>query len=76
LPPISYLLTPGGQLRDQTVHLFDMPRWISEDEPEEVHVFGAALVDPKVAEVGDIRHQFVAIWLSRVWECESVGPWS
>jgi predicted dehydrogenase len=40
LPPISYLPTSGGQLRDQTVHFFDLLRWISEDEPEEVYVFG------------------------------------
>jgi predicted dehydrogenase len=64
LPPISYLPTSGGQLRDQTVHFFDLLRWISEDEPEEVYVFGAALVDPKVAEVGDIDTSVVAIRLS------------
>ena len=47
LAPLSYLLaTPGGQLRDQTVHFFDLLRWISEDEPEEVYAVGAALVDP------------------------------
>ena len=28
LPPISYLPTSGGQLRDQTVHFFDLLRWI------------------------------------------------
>jgi hypothetical protein len=59
LPPISYLHTSGGQLR-----------WISEDEPEEVYVFGAALVDPKVAEVGDIDTSIVAIRLSRGTLCQ------
>jgi predicted dehydrogenase len=70
LPPISYLHTSGGQLRDQTVHFFDLLRWISEDEPEEVYVFGAALVDPKVAEVGDIDTSIVAIRLSRGTLCQ------
>jgi myo-inositol 2-dehydrogenase / D-chiro-inositol 1-dehydrogenase len=70
LPPISYLPTSGGQLRDQTVHFFDLLRWISEDEPEEVYVFGAALVDPKVAEVGDIDTSIVAIRLSRGTLCQ------
>jgi len=70
LPPISYLATAGGQLRDQTVHFFDLLRWISEDEPEEVYVFGAALVDPKVAEVGDIDTSIVTIRLSRGTLCQ------
>jgi myo-inositol 2-dehydrogenase/D-chiro-inositol 1-dehydrogenase len=70
LPPMSYLPTSGGQLRDQTVHFFDLLRWISEDEPEEVYVFGAALVDPKVAEVGDIDTSIVAIRLSRGTLCQ------
>ena len=70
LPPISYLPTSGGQLRDQTVHFFDLLRWISEDEPEEVYVFGAALVDPKVAEVGDIDTSIVSIRLRRGTLCQ------
>ena len=70
LPPISYLATSGGQLRDQTVHFFDLLRWISEDEPEEVFAVGAALVDPKVAEVGDIDTSLVTIRLSRGALCQ------
>jgi myo-inositol 2-dehydrogenase / D-chiro-inositol 1-dehydrogenase len=69
LPPISYLRTSSGQLRDQTVHFFDLLRWISEDEPEEVYVFGTAFVDPKVAEVGEIDTSIVAIRLSRGTLC-------
>jgi myo-inositol 2-dehydrogenase/D-chiro-inositol 1-dehydrogenase len=70
LPPISYLATSGGQLRDQTVHFFDLLRWISGDEPEEVFAVGAALVDPKVAEVGDIDTSIVTIRLSRGTLCQ------
>jgi myo-inositol 2-dehydrogenase / D-chiro-inositol 1-dehydrogenase len=70
LPPMSYLPTSGGQLRDQTVHFFDLLRWISEDEPEEVYVLGAALVDPKVAELGDIDTSIVSIRMSRGALCQ------
>ncbi|MBV9998151.1 MAG: inositol 2-dehydrogenase [Verrucomicrobia bacterium] len=70
LPPLSYLATSGGQLRDQTVHFFDLLRWISEDEPEEVHAIGAALVDPKVREAGDIDTSLVTIRLSRGTLCQ------
>lgn len=70
LPPLSYLATSGGQLRDQTVHFFDLLRWIAEDEADEVFAVGAALVDPKVAEVGDIDTSLVTIRLSRGTLCQ------
>src|SRR5436305_8082642 len=54
VPPIDYIKVSGGQLRDQTIHFFDLLRWITHDEPVEVHVMGAALADPRVAEVGDV----------------------
>ncbi|MDU0349134.1 Gfo/Idh/MocA family oxidoreductase [Actinomyces sp. MRS3W] len=54
LPPIDYLKVSGGQMRDQTVHFFDLLRWITGLEPVEVYVAGAAMVDPAVAEVGDV----------------------
>ena len=54
LPPVSYLEVSGGQMRDQTVHFFDLLRWITGLEPVEVYVAGAALVDPAVARVGDV----------------------
>jgi len=70
LAPLSYLATSGGQLRDQTIHFFDLLRWISEDEPAEVYAVGAALVDPKVAEVGDVDTSLVTIRLSRGTLCQ------
>jgi myo-inositol 2-dehydrogenase/D-chiro-inositol 1-dehydrogenase len=54
VPPIEYVKVSGGQLRDQTIHFFDLLRWITRDDPVEVHVMGAALADPRVAEAGDV----------------------
>jgi myo-inositol 2-dehydrogenase / D-chiro-inositol 1-dehydrogenase len=54
LPPIEYLQVSGGQMRDQTVHFFDLARWIAGSDPIEVHVMGSALSDPRVAEIGDV----------------------
>ncbi len=54
VPPIEYIRVSGGQMRDQTIHFFDLLRWITGDEPVEVHVMGAALADPRVAEAGDV----------------------
>lgn len=54
LPPVEYLKVSGGQFRDMTIHDFDMARWMLGEEPVEVFAYGAALVDPAVAAVGDI----------------------
>ena len=54
VPPIEYVKVSGGQMRDQTIHFFDLLRWITGDDPVEVHVMGAALADPRVGEAGDV----------------------
>lgn len=54
LPPIDYLRVSGGQLRDQTVHFFDLARWITGEDPVSVSVTGSALVDPAIREFGDV----------------------
>jgi myo-inositol 2-dehydrogenase / D-chiro-inositol 1-dehydrogenase len=54
LPPIEYLRVSGGQLRDQTVHFFDLVRWITQQDPVSVSVSGSALVDPSIREFGDV----------------------
>ena len=54
LPPLDYLRVSGGQLRDQTVHFFDLVRWITGEDPVTVAVAGSALVDPAIREFGDV----------------------
>ena len=53
-PPISYVKVSGGQFRDQTIHFFDLARWIAGEDPVEVYATGAALIDPAIGEAGDI----------------------
>lgn len=52
-PPLAYLKVSGGQLRDMTIHDFDMARWLLNEEVDEVAAYGSALVDAKVAVAGD-----------------------
>lgn len=61
LPDIEYLKVSGGQMRDQTVHFFDLARWLLNKEPLEVAVMGSALVDPRVAEIGDVDTSIAAL---------------
>jgi myo-inositol 2-dehydrogenase/D-chiro-inositol 1-dehydrogenase len=60
-PPLEYVVVSGGQMLDQAIHFFDLLRWISNDEAEEIHAIGSALIDPKIAEVGDVDTAIVSI---------------
>src|SRR6201987_1114205 len=60
-PPISYVKVSGGQLRDQTIHFFDLLRWLTKDEPVEVYAIGAALVAPAIGEAGDVDTSVVSL---------------
>ena len=53
-PALSYVKVSGGQYRDQTIHFFDMLRWLAGEDPVEVYATGAALVDPAIGEAGDV----------------------
>jgi myo-inositol 2-dehydrogenase / D-chiro-inositol 1-dehydrogenase len=54
MPPLDYIAVSGGQLRDQTIHFFDLARWISAQDPVEVYATGTALAEPRLAEYGDV----------------------
>ncbi|MDT8299370.1 MAG: inositol 2-dehydrogenase, partial [Spirochaetaceae bacterium] len=53
-PPVEYVKRSGGLFRDMTIHDFDMVRFISGSEVEEVYASGAVLVDPEIGKTGDI----------------------
>jgi myo-inositol 2-dehydrogenase/D-chiro-inositol 1-dehydrogenase len=53
-PPVSYVKVSGGLFKDMTIHDFDMARWLLGDEPNEVFAMASCLVDPAIAEVGDV----------------------
>lgn len=53
-PPIPYVKVSGGMFVDMTIHDFDMARYLSGSEPVEVSAFGACLVDPRIAQAGDV----------------------
>jgi len=62
-PAISYVKVSGGQLRDQTIHYFDLAAWIAGEAPTEVYTSGACLVDPAIGEAGDIDTALVMMKL-------------
>src|SRR6516162_4065036 len=69
-PPISYVKVSGGQLRDQTIHFFDLLRWLTNDEPVEVYAIGAVLVDSAIGEAGDVDTSIVSIRMNSGALCQ------
>jgi myo-inositol 2-dehydrogenase/D-chiro-inositol 1-dehydrogenase len=66
-PPLDYLRSSGGIFRDQTIHDFDMARYVTGSEITQVHAMGAVRVDPAIAEVGD--YDTVAVTLRHADGC-------
>jgi myo-inositol 2-dehydrogenase/D-chiro-inositol 1-dehydrogenase len=63
-PPIEYVKSSGGMFVDMTIHDFDMVRFLSGSEVEEVHAYGAVLVDPGIGKAGDIDTAVTSMRLS------------
>jgi myo-inositol 2-dehydrogenase/D-chiro-inositol 1-dehydrogenase len=53
-PPLSYVRVSGGIFLDMTVHDFDMARFLTGSEVEEVYARGEVRVDPGIGEAGDL----------------------
>ena len=61
LPPLNYIAVSGGQMRDQTVHFFDLARWMAGEDPDAVFATGSTLVEPRLAEYGDVDTSAVTL---------------
>lgn len=62
-PPVSYIKVSGGIFLDMTIHDFDMVRFMSGEEVEEVYAIGGVLVDPAIGEAGDIDTAIITLKL-------------
>ncbi|NLL56198.1 MAG: inositol 2-dehydrogenase [Clostridiales bacterium] len=62
-PPIDYIKVSGGIFLDMTIHDFDMVRFISGDEVDEVFAYGGVLTDKKIGEAGDIDTAIISMKL-------------
>jgi len=64
-PPADYIRQSGGIFRDMLIHDFDVFRWILGDNGRDEAVWlsatGACLVDPAIADAGDIDSAVVSI---------------
>jgi myo-inositol 2-dehydrogenase / D-chiro-inositol 1-dehydrogenase len=69
-PPIEYVKVSGGQMRDQTIHFFDLLRWLTNDEPVEVYAIGGALVSAAIGKAGDVDTSIVSIRMASGALCQ------
>lgn len=53
-PPVAYIKVSGGLFLDMTIHDFDMARFLSGSEVEEVFAYGTNLVSSEIKAAGDI----------------------
>ncbi len=62
-PPLDYVKVSGGIFLDMTIHDFDMVRFLSGSEAEDVYAVGDALVDPAIRDAGDVDTAIVTMRL-------------
>ena len=63
-PSAEYVKVSGGMFLDMTIHDFDMVRYLSGEEVEEVYVQAANLVDPAIREAGDVDTAVITMKMS------------
>ncbi|HDZ6728173.1 TPA: inositol 2-dehydrogenase [Mannheimia haemolytica] len=62
-PPIEYVKVSGGMFFDMTIHDFDMIRYLSGSEVEEVFAVDTVLVNPEIGKAGDIDTAVITLKL-------------
>lgn len=60
-PPLAYIKVSGGIFLDQTIHDFDMARFLIGDEVDEIYATGGVMVDPAIGEAGDIDTTLITL---------------
>ncbi|MFK0526541.1 inositol 2-dehydrogenase [Paenibacillus illinoisensis] len=60
-PPAEYIRVSGGIFMDMMIHDFDMARYLSGSEVEEVYAQGNVLIHPVFAEHGDVDTAIVTM---------------
>ena len=63
-PPISYVKVSGGIFLDMTIHDFDMVRYLSGAEVEEVYAVGSITVDEEIGKAGDVDTAVITLKLT------------
>ena len=67
-PPIEYIKVSGGIFLDMAIHDFDMVRYLTGSEVEEVYVQSAVRIDPAIGEAGDVDTALITLKMEEMGE--------
>ena len=62
-PSLEYIKVSGGMFLDMTIHDFDMVRFLSGSEAEEIYAIGDSLIDRSIRDAGDVDTAIVTMRL-------------
>jgi myo-inositol 2-dehydrogenase/D-chiro-inositol 1-dehydrogenase len=60
-PSDDYIKTSGGLFLDQSIHDFDMVRYLSGEEMRSVYAVGGCLFEPRIGRAGDIDSAMITM---------------
>lgn len=63
-PPVNYIALSGGIFLDMTIHDFDMVRYLSDSEIDEIYAIGGVYVDQAIGDAGDIDTAIITMKLT------------
>ena len=60
-PSLDYVSKSGGIFMDMTIHDFDMARYITKQEIDEVYVIGNVLIDDRIKQYNDLDTAIITL---------------
>ena len=67
---MEYVRSSGGIFKDMTIHDFDLARFLLPEEPVTVSATGSILVEPDLAELGDVDSVTVVMTTASGIQCQ------
>jgi myo-inositol 2-dehydrogenase/D-chiro-inositol 1-dehydrogenase len=63
-PSLDFIPDSGGLFMDFSIHDFDMVRFLSGSDVEQVYAAGSVLIDPEIEQLGDIDTALITLRLA------------
>jgi myo-inositol 2-dehydrogenase/D-chiro-inositol 1-dehydrogenase len=60
-PPSDYVRRSGGLFRDQSIHDFDLVRFILDEPISSVYAVGGCMIDDRIGQLGDIDSAMITL---------------
>ena len=74
-PTVEFSRTSGGLFAEKGSHFFDLARWITGEEPEEINAMGSVLIEPGYADIGEFDTAVIAMKMKSGALCRFDFSW-